>query len=229
MPEYNLLRLLQLSDPTLPIGGFAHSSGLETYVQSGIVHDLHTAKDFVTAMLSQNLKYTDAAFASLSYQAAMKGNWDEIIQLDDMCTAIKLPKEVRTASQKLGTRLMKIFNPLCENRIASLYRDAIRSKTATGHYCIIYGMFAATLHIPLTDALKAFYYNAAVGMVTNAVKLVPLGQQDGQEMLFSLHELIETLASETISPDTKLLGRSCTAFDIRCMQHETLYSRLYMS
>lgn len=229
MHDYNLLRLLQLSDPTLPIGGFAHSSGLETYVQLGIVNSAGTAKDFITAMLSQNLKYTDASFASLSYYATEEENRNEIIHLDDLCTAIKLPKEIREASQKLGTRLMKIFFPLCENSIASLYHNAIRTREVTGHYSIAYGMFASIFKIPLKDALRAFYYNASVGMVTNAVKLIPLGQQEGQKILFSLHDMIETLAEESILPDKELLGRSCTAFDIRCMQHETLYSRLYMS
>ena len=60
-----LIRLLQLSDPALPVGGFSHSAGLETYVQMGIVKDAATAKAFVTGMLSQNIHYTDAAIVSL--------------------------------------------------------------------------------------------------------------------------------------------------------------------
>ncbi|MGB8192919.1 MAG: urease accessory UreF family protein, partial [Chitinophagaceae bacterium] len=72
-------------------------------------------------------------------------------------------------------------------------------------------------------------YNAAAGMVTNSVKLIPLGQQDGQQLLFSFHELIEKLAAQSVSPDRELIGMCCIGFDIRCMQHEQLYSRLYMS
>src|SRR5688572_31334612 len=60
----SLLSLLQLSDPTLPIGGYAHSSGLETYVQAGVVKNLKTANEFINQMLSQNFRYGDAAFAS---------------------------------------------------------------------------------------------------------------------------------------------------------------------
>ncbi len=51
-----LLNLLHLSDPTLPIGGFSHSAGLETYVQLGIVQNVATAKEFITGMLAQNIK-----------------------------------------------------------------------------------------------------------------------------------------------------------------------------
>ena len=79
------------------------------------------------------------------------------------------------------------------------------------------------------DALAGFYYNAANGFITNAVKLIPLGQQDGQAILMSLLPLINELANRSLSPDEKMIGFCCAGFDLRCMQHEQLYSRLYMS
>lgn len=224
-----LLSLLQLSDPTLPIGGYAHSTGLETYVQAGVVRDVKSATEFITQMLSQNLHYTDAAFVSLGYDAVLQGNLDQLLSLDAECTAVKLPKEIRQASQKLGIRLMKVFQPLCDSDLANQYRAAIQRHEASGHYCLAFGLYASILQIPKVDALTGFYYNAAVGMVTNSVKLIPLGQQDGQEILFSLHPLIQQLVQKTMQPDRNLLGLCCPGFDIRSMQHERLYSRLYMS
>jgi urease accessory protein len=224
-----LLSLLHLTDPNLPIGGFSHSAGLETYVQQGLVKDKLSALEFVTEMLSQNLRYTDAAFVSLVYDAANKNNLEEILLFDEQCTAVKLPKEMRVASNKLGLRLMKIFQPSNKDELVNDYALAIKNQKAIGHYCIAFGMYASTLSISKEDTLSGFYYNAAVGFVTNAVKLIPLSQQSGQEILFEIQDLIEELVQQTLTPDIDLIGMCCSSFDIKSMQHERLYSRLYMS
>ena len=229
MKNHYLSRLLHLADPTLPIGGFSHSSGLETYVQKGIVHDATTAADFVHSMLANNIKYNDAAFVRLSYEAAACGDLPEIILLDQECTALKSPREIRQASIKLGVRLLKIFSRQTEHPLILDYERAILGNEAAGHYCITYGLYASLMRIPAEKALLAFYYNAAVSMVTNSVKLIPLGQLDGQDILFRLHPLLEQLVQETFDLKRELVGICNTGFEIHCMQHEHLYSRLYMS
>jgi urease accessory protein len=225
----NLLHLLHLADTALPIGGFSHSAGLETYVQAGIVHDKTTAFEFVAQQLSQNISYTDAAFVSLAYDAVGSNDFDEIVHLDGTCNALKLPSEMRLASNKLGTRVLKIFNQQQSLPIAEQYMKHIQIRQAFGHYCIAFGLLAKELKIEKQDALTGFFYNAATGIVTNSVKLIPLGQQDGQAILMSLFPLIDDLVQKCMQPDEDLIGYCCSGFDIRCMQHEQLYSRLYMS
>jgi urease accessory protein len=224
-----LVNLMHLTDPTLPIGGFSHSAGLETYVQAGKVNDAVTAKEFVAEILSKSIHYTDAAFVSLGYDAMANNDWSRIKELDEECTAVKLPMEIRQASRKMGMRLLKIFQPLCQHELIDQYEKAVREKDLSGHYCLAFGLLANVLDISKKEALTGFYYNAAVGFVTNSVKLVPLSQQHGQEILFSLHVMIDELAEKNLKPDIDLIGLCCSGFDIRSMQHERLYSRLYMS
>lgn len=204
-----LLRLLQLSDPALPIGAYAHSGGLETYVQEGVIRDAAAAGRYVRDILRTNVFYTDAALVALAHG----GGQERLVELDRICEAVKAPREIREASRKLGGRLLKIFGKEGESL----------------HYCVAFGYCAASMGIGLREALTGFYYNAAAGMVTNCVKLVPLGQQEGQELLLSLHPLILDLVEKGMEPDEELVGVCCIGLDIRCMQHERLYSRLYMS
>ena len=225
----SLLNLLHLTDSSLPIGSYSHSAGLETYVQSGIVNDADSAKKYIESMVSENLKYTDGAILSFAYDAALNNDLKKIIDLNDLCNAIKLPEEIRQASIKLGVRLSKIFIPFCNDELSIEFFDLIKNKNVKVHICVAFGFYAQRLSISKIDALTGFYYNACAGFINNCVKLIPLGQQMGQEILFSLHHMINTVAIESLEPDESMLGRSCPGFDIRCMQHESIYSRLYMS
>ncbi|ASZ15032.1 urease accessory protein UreF [Chitinophaga pendula] len=229
MQLHHLASLLHLSDPTLPVGGYSHSAGLETYVQQRLVKDVASAEQYIRQMLQVNIRYNDAAFASLAYDAATADDITTLLLLDETAEALKAPREIRQASQKLCLRLIKIFSRQQDLPLLTAYHQTIRNGNAAGHYAIAFGAYAAAWQIPKEAALYAFYYNATVGIVTNCVKLIPLGQLDGQDMLFRLQPALQQLALATLQPDPDRLGLCSPAFDIRCMQHERLYSRLYMS
>ena len=80
MESSNLLSLLHLCDPALPIGSFSHSAGLETYVQQNIINNKGRAREFIIQQLSQNIFYTDGALASITYDAACADDFEKIVE-----------------------------------------------------------------------------------------------------------------------------------------------------
>lgn len=224
-----LLELLHISDPTLPIGGYSHSNGLETYIQQKVVKDVDTTREFVENMLIYNYKYNDGLFVRDAFKYGTDQNLEALLELDNESHALKTPMEVRDGSSKLGMRLLKIYVRLHDYELMHSFFEKVKNKETPGHYAIVFGMITALLGAEIKSVLSAFYYNAAVNMVTNSVKMVPLGQMDGQEILYNMHDLIATLVDDTLTLDEEMRGLCNPAFDIRCMQHETLYSRLYMS
>ena len=90
MKVNSLLSLLHIADPTLPIGGYSHSNGLETYVQKGLVNSTETAALFLNNMLSSSILHNDAAYVRLAYEAmASENNYAKIILLDEECSAMR--------------------------------------------------------------------------------------------------------------------------------------------
>ena len=97
------------------------------------MHNVTTAREFVENMLKYNLKYNDGAFVKLAYEATQKEDLDALLLLDQECNALKCPKEIRQASQKLGLRLIKIFKRKKQSSFMEAYEEAIRNRKATSH------------------------------------------------------------------------------------------------
>lgn len=221
--------LLHLVDPTLPIGGFNHSNGLETFVQQGKIYDKATLSEYVTTQLQQNWVYNDGAYCSLAFHAMQCQDLTKLIALDQALAASKIARESREGSFKLGTRLLKIFIRYEQHPLLQQFQQAIQQQQCRGFYPVIWGMIAAASQLPQDEMLYAFYYNAIVGVITNGVKLIPLSQMAGQDILVELRPTILQAVQISKHPDPEWLGAATIANDIRAMQHEQLYSRLYMS
>lgn len=222
--------LLHLVDPNLPIGGFNHSNGLETFVQQGMVRDKTSLAEYIRVQLFQNWIYNDGAYVSLAFDAVQQQNLTQLMQLDRELSASKLARESREASAKLGMRLLKIFIRYApEDSLMQAFFRQLQTQHCKGLYPIVFALVAASKQLDKQETLYAFYFNTLVGVVTNGVKLIPLSQMDGQDIVIDFQEQLTQAVSLSLTPDEEWLGASTVASDVRCMQHEQLYSRLYMS
>ena len=227
---YPFFCLLHISDPMLPIGGFTQSFGLETYVQKGIVHNAGSAKKYLESFLLNNFLYNDLLTVKLAWEYAGEANLDGICHLEKIISAAKTPREIRMASTKLGARFSIIVESvLKDHSFFNSYLQMVKSGQCDGHYSIIYGLATKLLDIDKTFALSAVSYNTASQIVNNCAKLVPISQQDGQKILFGAQAIFQQIIDKVETLNENSLGISFVGFDLRSMQHERLYTRLYIS
>ncbi|MFR3567767.1 MAG: urease accessory protein UreF [Paraclostridium sordellii] len=226
----NIFILLQINDALFPIGAYSHSYGLETYIQKNIVKDIDTVFKYLKCNLKTTILYTELLSISLAYDYAKDNKLNEIIRLEEIINASKIPSEIRLASQKLGSRFIKTVEAIEISTKGQIFNDYIKaSKEIQPTHSVAYGVFCSAVGIEKIKAIEGFLYSYTSSTITTCVKSIPLSQTHGQMLLYKSYEIFEEILSILPSLTLKDLCISTPGFDIRCMQHETLYSRLYMS
>ena len=223
--------LLQVNDALFPIGGYSHSQGLETYIQQGSVCDEKTAAEYIHKKLRFALAYTDLLAVRLAWELTDQSDTDGLDELEEILGASRIPFEQREASRKMGSRFAKTIEKLglsiSETGIFREYLDARKGKAV--NHCCIYGVFCAEMQIPLEEALTHYLYAQTSAIVTNCVKTIPLSQTSGQQLLSGCYGEFDEILKDVMNRSEEDLCLSAPGFDIRGIQHEKLYSRLYMS
>ena len=222
--------LLQVNDALFPIGAYSHSQGLETYIQKGIVKDEKSAEQFLIQKIRANFLYTELLAVRLCYEAAMEKDLKKIEEVEEILNVSRVPAELRDAAKKMGSRFAKTINGLDLSFSSDVFQryQKYREGKAQNHSCI-YGVFCAALKIEEEEALLHYLYAQTSAMVTNCVKTVPLSQSCGQKILKNCYPVLEEILKEVKNLTKEDLCLSAPGFDLRSMQHERLYSRIYMS
>ncbi|KAA8828340.1 urease accessory protein UreF [Bifidobacterium tissieri] len=254
--EARHLAMLQVCDSVFPIGAFALSNGMETFVQRDF---LRRGPDF-----EQYLKnYLEVAPYKEIGQMVIAGRYAQdsrlsergldtrIEELDALCSALQSAREIRDGSERMCARLIKLVEKMDANGTATVtattgsgikrggiernsphlarYRRLIADGRCRGLHAIAMGLYAADHAASLRSAAVTYGYSLISALTMCAAKAIPLSQYAGQVALHdSFPNLVQAVdVAFTLKPDD--LGISGAYLDIAAMQHETLYSRLYMS
>jgi urease accessory protein len=218
-----LWRLLQTTDSLFPTGAFAHSGGLEGLTGEGILKTAEDAERAIAEILQYSLARIDLPACGLAHRAALEGDVAALVDLDRRVDNLKSPREAREASQSLGRRRLRVVRSLDE------YRQRVEEDRAIGHQAVVTGMHGALEGIAREEAMLAFAYGTAAGLVSSAMKLLPLGQTRAQALLSRLGESMAEIVRVADGLGPEELGGFLPLLDIAAMRHEVARTRLFIS
>lgn len=208
------LTLMQWLSPGYPVGAFAYSHGLEQVVATGDVSDAASFQDWLTDILRFGSGRSDAILLHTAYRAETS---DRIAELDALAEALAPSSERRMETTLQGAAFARTT--------AAIWS----SDAAPRAFPVAIGAAARAQGLDAQLTAAAYLHGFAANLTSAAIRLIPLGQTEGQAALAALSPLCQDIACETatLSPDD--IGSSCFAADIASMQHETLYSRQFRS
>lgn len=208
------LTLAQWLSPAYPLGAFAYSHGLETLVARGLVQDADTLRGWLADLLEHGSGRSDAILIRAGHAAPDPASLD---RLDATARAIQPSAERLAETRALGVAFVRTTRAIWPGTLPELT------------FPVALGWAARNAGLPVDLTVAMALQSFASGLVSAAVRLVPLGQTDGQAVLAALSPLCQRIAEDTrgLTPDD--LGTAALAWDIASMQHETLQPRLFQS
>ena len=225
--ELSAVRLLQLISPNSPTGAFSYSQGMEWAIECGWLTNREQTRQWLRSVLRDSLQYLELPVLSRLYQAAVRNKKTDFEYWSRWLYANRETRELREEEQHRARAMLSLLKNLPDGQDWSEleeWQDALRSTQLAG-----FALAAQHWLIPLNDLLQGYTWSWLDNAVAVAVKLVPLGQTDGQCLLYELGMEIAMLVDSSASIDDDMIGASTPALAIASSLHETQYSRLFRS
>jgi urease accessory protein len=207
----SLARLLQLASPTLPVGAYSYSGGLEAAIEAGIVKDAATAGQWIGDVLEHSVARMEAPVLLRMMESPQ--DWNE------QFLASRETAELRAETVQMGYSLNRLLKDLGVGEV----------PVEEPSFPAAFAFAARHWQIEPAAALQAYLWAWLENQVMAAVKAVPLGQTDGQRMLLALGEKISALAPRISAMKDDEIGNFAPGLAMLSSQHETQYSRLFRS
>jgi urease accessory protein len=225
------LSLWQLISPTLPVGGFNYSEGIEWLVEAGTITNAATLQAWLTQELTHGSIRVETAIMARAYHLASTdpdhGSTATTLQdWNQWLTASRETQELRQQSLQMGRSLRKLLIDLTPEMAP--WFDVI-GITEPCHYAIAFGIGAAVWHIALEQSTLGYLYGWVNNLISAGVRLVPLGQTDGQRILFALQSTLQDQTAQILTLTDDDLYSCSWGLGLASMGHETQYTRLFRS
>jgi len=214
---------MQLSSPTLPVGAFAYSQGLESAIENGYITDRETLAIWLKDSLKLSLKMVDLPLFSRLYNCWQKDDKQGVLEWNQTLFAQRETSELRAEDHQLGFALARLLDDL------GITEAKVLRKQGKLCFLTLFTLASAKWNIEIKQAANGFIWSWLDNQITAAIKLVPLGQTDGQRVLSELLPIIPEIVEQGLAIEDDDIGASLPMMAILSSQHETQYSRLFRS
>ena len=227
----SFFRLQQLISPSLPIGAFTYSQGLEWAVESGWVKTADDLYHWLDSLLDGAVVSLDLPVLLRLYQASVHNSSETFNYWSEYLLACRETSELRAEEQQRGQALLTVLDKLPDatqwpelQGQDSQWRSAMSMTQLAG-----FALACTRWQITPEKMLQGYLWSWLENMVIVAVKLIPLGQSDGQRVLFRFSDQLSDFCERGIQVRDEDIGAASPAMAIASSLHETQYCRLFRS
>lgn len=221
-----LYRLMAWLSPAYPVGAFSYSSGIEWAVESGDIKDAASLREWLAAMIEHGSGLCDAVFFVHAHHAASVGEGKTLRDVAELAAAFASSKERHLETTAQGRAFIEATAAAWHCDALDMLREAWDGPVA---YPVAVGVAAAGHGISAETALHVYLHSLVSNWISAGVRLIPLGQTDGQRVLAALEDVIAAATRRAFTASLGDLGSATLRADIGSMKHETQYTRLFRS
>jgi urease accessory protein len=224
-----LLRLQSWLSPAFPIGTYSYSHGLEWAIEARHVYDRTSLVAWLDADLCYGSGRNEAIFFAATWRCAISRDSSRLIEIAELAAALRATSELALESSQPASACLTTLRRVWPDQLLEWLDRTLRERHLSPALAVVLATRAARSGIPLQLALPAFLQSYIANWVTAGVRLVPLGQTDGQLAIAELENSVLAASAQANDGDTNDLGSAALMIDLASMAHETQYTRLFRS
>jgi urease accessory protein len=215
--------------PGFPVGGFSYSHGIEAAVAAGIVFDRGSLCAYVVSAVADGAGRGDATLFAATWRAVETGDEQGFLWAAERAAAMRGTAELGLECLAQGAAFLATVRASWPDLDLHRWVGLLRDRDCKAAYPVAVALCAAASRVPLRQSVAAYLQAFSAGLVSAGVKLIPLGQTDGQRIVASLEGTISAAAVRAMERPLDDLGSAAPMIDLLSMRHETQYTRLFRS